>query len=97
MKTLEIMITGRVQKVGFRACVRKFALDLKVTGTVMNLDDGKVQIFATAEPIILEKFISMIYSCPRAVIRDIQTTEMLTRTYSEFSIIKNNGRISTLL
>jgi acylphosphatase len=97
MKTLEIMITGRVQKVGFRACVRKFALDLKVTGTVMNLDDGKVQIFATAEPIILEKFVSMLYSCPRAIIRDIQITEILTRTYSEFSIIKNNGRISTLL
>ena len=97
MKTLEIIITGRVQKVGFRACVRKFALDLKITGTVMNLNDGKVQIFATADPIILEKFISMIYSCPRAIIRDVQTTETLTRTYSEFSIIKNNGRISTLL
>ncbi|MGA2103962.1 acylphosphatase [Methanoregula sp.] len=97
MKTLEILITGRVQKVGFRACVRKFALDLKVNGTVMNLDDGKVQIFATADPIILEKFISMLYSCPRAIIRDIQTTEMVTRTYTEFSIIKNNGRISTLL
>jgi acylphosphatase len=97
MKTLEIMITGRVQKVGFRACVRKFALDLKVTGTVMNLDNGKVQIVATSEPIILEKFISMIYSCPRAVIRDIQTTETLTRTYSEFSIIKNNGKVRTLL
>jgi len=79
MKTLEILITGRVQKVGFRACVRKFALDLKVNGTVMNLDDGKVQIFATADPIILEKFISMLYSCPRAIIRDIQTTEMVTR------------------
>ena len=97
MKTLEILITGRVQKVGFRACVRKFALDLKVNGTVMNLDDGKVQIFATADPIILEKFISMLYSCPRAIIRDIQTTEMVTRTYTEFSIIKNNGRISPLL
>ena len=97
MKTLEIIIAGRVQKVGFRACARKFAMDLKVTGTVMNLDDGKVQIFATAEPIILEKFISMLYSCPRATIRDIHSTEILARPYAEFSIIKNSGRISTLL
>ena len=97
MKTLEIIITGRVQKVGFRACVKKIAMDLNVTGTVMNLNDGKVQIFATADPIILEKFISMLYSCPRAVIRDIKTTEIMVRSYDEFSIIKNDGRISTSL
>jgi len=97
VKTLEIVITGRVQKVGFRSCVRKIAMDLNVTGTVMNLSDGKVQIFATADPIILEKFISMVYSCPRAVIRDVKTTEIMVRSYDEFSIIKNDGRISTSL
>lgn len=97
MKTLEIIIMGRVQKVGFRACVRKIAMDLNVTGTVMNLTDGKVQIFATADPIILEKFVSMLYSCPRAVIRDAKTTEIMVRSYDEFSIIKNDGRISTSL
>jgi len=97
MKTLEIIITGRVQKVGFRACARKIALDLSVTGTVMNLPDGKVLIFATAEPIILEKFVSTLYSCPRAVIRDIRTTEIPPRAYTEFSIIKSTGGVSTLL
>ncbi|MEN6395831.1 MAG: acylphosphatase [Methanoregula sp.] len=97
MKTLEIIITGKVQKVGFRACARKIAMDLSVTGTVMNLTDGKVQIFATAEPIILEKYISMLYGCPRAIIRDIKTTEIIVQTYDEFSIIKNDGRISTSL
>ena len=97
MKTLEIIIAGRVQKVGFRACARKIAMDLSVTGTVMNLADGKVQIFASADPIILEKFISMLYGCPRAVIRDVKTTEIMVRNYDEFSIIKNDGRISTSL
>jgi acylphosphatase len=97
VKTLEIIITGRVQKVGFRACARKIAMDLSVTGTVMNLADGKVQIFASADPIILEKFISMLYGCPRAVIRDVKITEIMVRTYDEFSIIKNDGRISTSL
>jgi acylphosphatase len=97
VKTVEIVITGRVQKVGFRACARKIAMDLKVTGTVMNLTDGKVQIFATADPIILEKFISMLYGCPRAIIRDIKTKDMTIRTYNEFTVIKNDGRISTSL
>ena len=63
----------------------------------MNLADGKVQIFATAESIILEKFISMLYGCPRAIIRDIKITDSVIRNYDEFSVIKNDGRISTSL
>ena len=97
MKTLEILITGKVQKVGFRACIRKIATNLNVTGTAMNLPDGKVQIFATSEPMILEKFISMLYSCPRAVIRDLKTVEIPLHKYEDFSVIKSEGRIKTLL
>ncbi len=97
MITLEILISGRVQRVGFRACVRRIATNLNVTGTVMNLPDGKVQVFATTDPMILEKFISMLYSCPRAVIRDIKTNELTLQNYEDFSIIKNEGRINTSL
>jgi acylphosphatase len=97
MITLEILISGRVQRVGFRACVRRIATNLNVTGTVMNLPNGKVQIFAASDPIILEKFISMLYSCPRAVIREIKTNELTMQNFEDFSIIKNKGRISTSL
>jgi len=97
MKTFEILVTGRVQKVGFRAWTRKIAVDLNIVGTVTNLTNGKVQIFATADPIILEKFISMLYSCPRSVIRNVRITEIPPRTFTDFSIIKSEGRVSTLL
>ena len=95
MKTLEITISGRVQKVGFRACIRKIAADLSVSGTVINLPDGRVQVFASAEPMILEKFISMLYGCPRAVIRDVKHAEIPSRTYEGFLIIKNGERFNT--
>ena len=95
MKTLEITISGRVQRVGFRACVRKIATDLSVTGTVHNLPDGRVLVYATGEPMILEKFISMVYGCPRAVIRDVKHAEIPARAFEGFSIIKNEKRIST--
>ena len=95
MKTVEITITGRVQKVGFRACIRKVATDLSVTGTVFNLPDGHVQVYATAEPMILEKFISMLYGCPRAVIRDVKVAEIPQHAFDGFAIIKNSGRFST--
>jgi len=95
MKTVEIFISGRVQKVGFRACIRRIASDLNVTGTVVNLADGKVRICATGESMILEKFVSMVYSCPRAVIRDIRIVEIPLMAYNGFSIVKPEGRIST--
>lgn len=44
---------------------------------------------------ILEKFISMIYGCPRAVIRDLRTYEISCLTFNDFSIIKGEGRLST--
>jgi acylphosphatase len=95
VKSVEIIITGRVQRVGFRACIRKIATDLRVTGTVFNLPDGRVHVFATAEPMVLEKFISMIYSCPRAVIRDVNVSAVPHRAFEGFQVIKNEGRIST--
>ena len=97
MKSIEILISGKVQRVGYRACVRRIASDLHVTGTVVNLPDGRVRIHASAEPMILEKFVSMIYSCPRAVIRDIKTSEIPGMIFTDFSIIKGESRISTEL
>jgi acylphosphatase len=93
--TVEIFITGRVQKVGFRACIRKIASDLNIAGSVVNLSDGRVQIYATGDSIILEKFVSMIYGCPRAVIRDIRIIEIPFRTFEDFFIVKTEERIST--
>jgi acylphosphatase len=95
MKTVEIFITGRVQKVGFRACVRKIATDLSVTGSVFNLPDSRVKVYATAEPMILEKFISSLYGCPRAIIRDVKVSEIPPRGFEGFSIIKSDGRFRT--
>jgi acylphosphatase len=54
----------------------------------MNLSDGSVQVVASADQIILEKFISMIYGCPRAVIRDMEIIEQDYRIFKEFSVVR---------
>ncbi|MBN1432067.1 MAG: acylphosphatase [Methanomicrobiaceae archaeon] len=87
-RTIEAYINGRVQGVGFRACVRKIASHLSVTGEVMNLEDGRVCIIATAEDIIIDKFISSLYECPRAHIRDIHIYEKELREFPDFSIVR---------
>jgi acylphosphatase len=90
MQTIEIHVSGKVQKVGFRSCVKRIAQKLSIRGEVMNLPDGSVRIVSTGEKIVLDKFISMIYGCPRAVIRDMKTTDLEYQEFNEFSVIKPN-------
>ncbi|MDG6257858.1 MAG: acylphosphatase [Methanomicrobiaceae archaeon] len=86
--TLQIEISGHVQNIGFRACTRKIATHLGVTGEVMNLAGGAVLITARGEAFVLEKFISMLYGCPRAVIRNVTTKEVDTRLFNDFVVKK---------
>ena len=86
MKTIELYASGRVQSVGFRACVKKVAQNLGILGEVINLPDGRVQITATAEEVILEKFVSMLYGCPRVVMRNLEIRERDPVTFPDFSI-----------
>lgn len=88
MMTIEIQISGRVQKVGFRSCIRRIAQKLNIKGEVMNLPDGSVRVIATSEKIILDKFVSMIYGCPRAVIRDMKTIDKDLLEFDEFIVKK---------
>ena len=86
MKTIGIHASGRVQSVGFRACVKKVAANLGILGEVMNLPDGRVRITATAEDVVLDKFISMLYGCPRVVIRNMEVKERELLSFPDFSI-----------
>lgn len=85
-RTYEIIVSGRVQGVGFRSCVRRIAGRLSVTGEVMNLPDGTVRILATSDPIMIEKFVSMLYGCSRAVIRDIRQNDISYTRFFDFDI-----------
>ena len=86
VKTIEIRISGKVQRVGMRNCIRTLAGRLNIRGEVMNLPDGTVYALATGDPIVLEKFVSMIYSCPRAVIRDLDIRDHILLTFPDFQV-----------
>lgn len=90
MQTIEIHVSGKVQKVGFRSCIKRIAQKLNINGEVMNLPDGSVRIIATGEKIVLDKFISMIYGCPRAVIRDLKAIDKELQGFVDFIVRKPN-------
>jgi acylphosphatase len=59
---MSVLYSGRVQGVGFRYNVKSVAAGFEVTGTVRNLDDGRVELIAEGQRSELDAF--------RAAIRD---------------------------
>jgi acylphosphatase len=57
---LQIVVWGRVQGVGFRVTARRYALQLKLDGSVQNLEDGNVEIFVQGPRDKLEEFVRLL-------------------------------------
>lgn len=85
-KTVEILFSGRVQKVGFRACVQRTAASLGLTGEVENLADGRVRALVTGDDAVIEKMVSLTYSCPRALILQVETHDYVPTEFTGFRV-----------
>ena len=85
-KTMEVLFSGKVQKVGFRACVKNTGQNLGLCGEVENLPDGRVRALVTGEEMVIEKFLSMVYTCPRAIIREVAVSEYVLTEFPDFTV-----------
>ncbi len=56
MARRKFVITGIVQRVGYRALVLQIASNLGIKGTIRNLPDGSVEIFADGQEDALRRF-----------------------------------------
>jgi len=61
-----IVVTGRVQGVGFRWTIKTAADAAGVVGTARNLPDGGVEICAEAEQETLTAFVGVVFRGARA-------------------------------
>lgn len=52
----KFILKGRVQGVGFRFFTKKNANELSIKGTVKNLTNGDVEVFAKGEDYKIDKF-----------------------------------------
>ena len=55
-----VFFTGRVQGVGFRYQAAQAAKEYEVSGFVVNLPDGRVQLEAEGEPAEVDAFVSAV-------------------------------------
>ena len=56
MERSVILVSGRVQKVGYRSKVIALAQEMGIVGWVGNLPDGRVKVVAEADAAVLDRF-----------------------------------------
>lgn len=64
MRRVKILVSGRVQGVYFRYFTERKAEELRIMGSVRNLDDGRVEIIAEADDETLNAFIGWCHKGP---------------------------------
>ncbi len=89
MMNVQMIVSGRVQGVGFRYSVRRKALGFGLVGWVKNNDDGTVRIEVEGNEQTIERFIQEIKTNLHALIR-IDHIDVMKSTnqvgYQTFSI-----------
>jgi acylphosphatase len=80
-------IRGRVQGVGYRYFAQRAAVELGLTGYARNLDDGRVEVYATGPAAKLGEFAGMLYRGPRwGEVRGVEEQEAAVQEYGTFRI-----------
>ncbi len=66
------IVSGRVQRVSYRACARTEALRLGVTGYARNLPDGRVEVLACGDAQAVDALIRWLWlGSPRARVTEV--------------------------
>lgn len=87
---VRLLITGRVQGVFFRQSTKQKATGLGIVGTVSNLSDGRVEIYAAGEASVMTRFIEWCHKGPIAArVDNVELIELdgTPAEYSAFSIV----------
>lgn len=93
MKRASAIISGRVQKAGYRDLVDDIAYKYKIKGFVRNLKDKSVEVVAEGEKASLDSFFKEIeIKVPPVIVENISITwEDYKGEYSYFEIVREDG------
>jgi len=87
MKAIDVVVTGRVQRVGFRAFTRRNALLLGVKGYVENLGDGRVHAVLEGDEHQVDKLVELIRQGPVvSQVREMKVSPVERSGYAGFEV-----------
>ena len=89
-KKVHIHIKGKVQGVWYRKSTKIKADELGVKGTVRNLPDGSVEVYASGEPLKIDILIDWVRQGPKfAVVESVPVNATkIPQQFSDFQIIR---------
>lgn len=89
---LHAIISGQVQRVGFRSQAQKYATKLGLTGSVSNLANGSVEIYAQGTKEQLTQLLQLLkQDAGRGSVENMTTDFYVpTRTYTDFVIVNKD-------
>ena len=89
MKHIDIIITGKVQGVGFRQVTKMVADQMGVRGMIRNENDGTVYIEAEGDDVLLEVFLEWCHDGPdRAVVENVKVSPAEVKNYRNFEVVR---------
>jgi acylphosphatase len=81
------LVSGRVQGVGFRYFAQRRAEELGLNGWARNLDDGRVEVYATGPAERLSDLAAALHMGPRmAEVRGVEEMDDTVQTMVGFSV-----------
>ena len=87
IRSVRILIRGRVQGVGFRRAAQRRALSLGVTGWVRNLGDGSVEVFAVGPETPVNALLRWCSSgSERALVTTVEAVNEAPQHFDSFEI-----------
>lgn len=90
MRHYNIVITGRVQKIGFRFTAMQSAYRFGVHGFIKNMNDDQVYIEVEGEDNNLDDFLQWCHRGPLgARVESVEVTEGELKDFKSFDIISS--------
>jgi acylphosphatase len=84
---LRVLVSGRVQGVGFREACRRVAVRAGASGWVRNLADGRVEVWLEGEVDAVERVVSWCRTGPSwASVSGVQLEDESARGVDGFSV-----------
>ena len=85
---IHIVVSGIVQSVNYRRYTKDLANKLGVAGSVRNMQDGSVEIYADQSEDILKQFLlSLKRGPPLAVVKNIKAKKIEGFRFNGFEIV----------
>ena len=87
-KSISLLITGKVQGVGYRYSVKLKAESMAIRGYVRNQPDGSVFVTVQGENTAVENFVKWCYKGPSAAfVSGVEKIPGSIEDFSEFKIL----------